>query len=289
MIYFIICAFLFFGMFFVSADVLKLPSGKTVRAFEKLKKRIAAGKKSRIDIKVELFAVKLSKRIRLSRYGKEELEDILKSADIDYTPERFISNCAVKASLVAILAIPAGFVFPAVVPAVLILAVILFEVMRQRPFAIASKKREEIETELPAFVSHTAKILKHTRDVLYIVSSYTEFAGRTFAKELLVTEADMRSGNYENALSRLESRVGSSMLSDVTRGLIGIIRGDDTDIYWKNLELKFADYQKQLLRQKAQRVPGKVKRLSMSLLVCFMLIYLVVMGTVILSNITVFF
>ena len=99
----------------------------------------------------------------------------------------------------------------------------------------------------------------------------------------------MRSGNYEAALTRFEARVGSSMLSDVTRGLIGVLRGDETESYWTGLAVKFSDYQRQLLKQQAQRIPRKVKRLSMCLLVCFLLIYIVVIGIEIVSSIGVLF
>jgi len=37
----------------------------------------------------------------------------------------------------------------------------------------------------------------------------------------------MRTGNFEGALTRFEARVSSAMLSDVVRGLIGVLRGDD--------------------------------------------------------------
>jgi len=40
----------------------------------------------------------------------------------------------------------------------------------------------------------------------------------------------MRSGSYEAALTRLEARVGSSMLSDVVRCLIGVLHGDNTEM-----------------------------------------------------------
>lgn len=92
-------------------------------------------------------------------------------------------------------------------------------------------------------------------------------------EELEITVADMRSGNQEVALTRLESRVGSTMLSDVTRGLISLIHGDDNSMYWAQLSMKFSDYQRQLLRAQANAVPRKVRKLSMALLCCFMLIY----------------
>ena len=62
----------------------------------------------------------------------------------------------------------------------------------------------------------------------------------------------------------------------LVRGLISLLRGDNTTAYWSSLSIKFADYQRQMLKQQAQKVPGKIKRLSMILLFCFMSFYLVV-------------
>ena len=131
------------------------------------------------------------------------------------------------------------------------------------------EKRSRIEYELPRLVFTIDKTLKHNRDVLYMLESYAENAGTEMKHELNITAADMRSGNYEAAITRLEARVGSSMMSDVCRGLIGILRGDDTAMYWASLSIKFNDIQRQQLRLQAGKVPRKVKRLSMCLLLCF--------------------
>ena len=79
------------------------------------------------------------------------------------------------------------------------------------------------------------------------------------------------------------------MMSDVCRGLIGILRGDDTAMYWASLSIKFNDIQRQQLRLQAGKVPRKVKRLSMCLLLCFMLIYIVVILAQIMSSLNVLF
>ena len=78
-------------------------------------------------------------------------------------------------------------------------------------------------------------------------------------------------------------------MSDVCRGLIGMIRGDETAVYWSSLGMKFSDIQRQQLRLEAQKTPRKVKRLSMCLLVCFMLIYVVVIVSQIMSSVGVLF
>ena len=74
------------------------------------------------------------------------------------------------------------------------------------------------------------------------------------------------------------------MMSDVTRGLVALERGDDNRVYWGQLVMKFADYQRQLLRQQADAVPRKVKKLSMALMFCFMLIYVAVIGYVLVTS-----
>ena len=145
-------------------------------------------------------------------------------------------------------------------------------------------KRKKIEYELPRLVATIEKTLIHNRDVLGILDNYKEGAGPELKRELEITVADMRSGNYEVALTRLESRVGSAMLSDVTRGLISVIRGDETSVYWGSLNLKFSDYQRQNLKAEAEKAPKKVRKLSMVLLICFMLIYVVVIGQVLVSS-----
>lgn len=61
--------------------------------------------------------------------------------------------------------------------------------------------------------------------MLKILTSYRRVAGRDFGAELDQTIADMKTGNYENALIRFETRIGSPMLSDVARGLVGSCAG----------------------------------------------------------------
>ena len=143
--------------------------------------------------------------------------------------------------------------------------------------------------DVPRLVFTIEKTLKHSRDVLYMLESYKENAGQEMKHELDITVADMKSGNYESAITRLEARVGSAQMSDVCRGLIGILRGDDTSLYWSSLAIKFNDIQRQQLRLQAQKIPKKVKRLSMCLLFCFMLIYIVVILSQIMSSIGVLF
>ena len=71
--------------------------------------------------------------------------------------------------------------------------------------------------------------------MLNILKAYQHNAGHAMKRELEITIADMASGNEENALTRWESRIGRTMLSDVVRGLISVKRGDNGIMYFQML------------------------------------------------------
>ena len=276
------------GLFFILADVYAIPYYKTSKAVESISK-LQKEKTSGLDLWLGGIAGWLADRLPMDPFKKSQLEADLRTAQMDVTPEMFRANAIVKAMLVGIMAIPMAFIFPLLCPVVLFLAVFLYNMEIKSVSKRIQGKRAKIEYELPRLVFNIEKTLKHNRDVLYMLESYSKTAGPEMKHELDITAADMRSGNYEAAITRLESRVGSSMMSDVCRGLIGVLRGDDTEMYWASLAIKFSDAQRQQLRIQAQQVPRKVKRLSMCLLVCFMLIYVVVILAQIVNSLGVLF
>ncbi len=272
------------GIGFILADVLHVPSYKTTKLTSNLGCRIGEKKTSTVEILLRDFSVWLSGRLRLNDYKKAQLIADLRTAGMDISPELYMANAITKALCLGIIAIPTFIAFK--VPGLLIAVAAVFVFLKESR-AVTKKiaeKRRKIEYELPRFVSVIEKTLKHSRDVIYVLESFKNSTCPEFRQELEITVADMRSGNNEAAITRLESRVGSTMLSDVTRGLIAVERGDDTDVYWATTAIKFADYQRQQLKAQANAVPRKVRRLSMALLFCFILIYVAVLGQVLLSS-----
>ena len=276
------------GLFLVLVDVYKIPYMKTSKAVKSLSSKQKV-KTSGLDVWLGNLASWLSKRIKINEFKRVQLEADLQTAQIEITPEMFKANAIVKALLIGVFAIPVLFIFPLLCPVIIFLAIFLYSREMKSIGNRIKEKRQKIENELPRLVFTIEKTLTHNRDVLYMLESYEKNAGPEMKHELGITIADMKSGNYEAAITRLESRVGSSMMSDVCRGLIGILRGDDNRLYWTSLSLKFNDIQRQQLRLEAQKVPRKVKRLSMCLLICFMLIYVVVILQQIMDSIGVLF
>ena len=230
------------------------------------------------------IAAKLGKIIPMDKYKKSRLESTLKSAGIKMTPETFTALAFVKALCIALLAIPCAFIFPLVIPFVIILAVAVYFRETGKADEKMREKRESIEQELPRFVATVEQELKTSRDVLSIMENFKKHAGVHFAYELDVTCADMRSSSYEAALTRFEARIGSAQLSDVVRGLVSVIRGDDSAVYFKMLAHDFKLIELQRLKAKAAKIPPKIRIFSFGMLMLFLLTYLVVMGMQLLDS-----
>ena len=271
------------GLAFILLDAFKVPSYAVSKATHNLGKR-QNKKTNPLEVWLKEIANWVSGKLRLNEYKRMQLDADLKTADMDMTPEMYVADNIVKSLFIGVFAIPVFFFNKLIAALIVFCAVILYINNSKKVANRIRDKRKKIEYELPRLVATIEKTLIHNRDVLGILDNYKDGAGPELKRELEITVADMRSGNYEMALTRLESRVGSAMLSDVTRGLISVIRGDETSVYWGSLNLKFSDYQRQNLKAEAEKAPKKVRKLSMVLLICFMLIYVAVIGQVLISS-----
>ncbi len=271
------------GLALILSDAFRVPTYAVAKATHNLGKR-QNRKTNPLELWLREVANWLSGKLRLNEYKRLQLEADLKTADINMTPEMYTANAIVKAGFIALFGVPLLFFSKLLALLVLGIAAFLYYFEIRKVGKAIRERRKKIEYELPRLVANIEKTLVHSRDVLAILDAYKETAGSELKRELEITVADMRSGNYEVALTRLEARVGSTMMSDVTRGLIGVIRGDETSVYWGSLVLKFSDYQSQNLKTEASKAPKKVRKLSMVLLICFMLVYVAVIGEVLLSS-----
>ena len=180
--------------------------------------------------------------------------------------------------------IPCLLIFPLLSPIVVLLSILLYFKESRKAEEKVTERREKIEGELPRFVATVEQELGASRDVLTILENYKRHAGPDFGRELDVLTADMRSSSYEAALVRFEGRLASPMLSDIVRGLIGVLRGDDGRVYFQMLSHDMKQLELQRLKAQAAKIPPKIRVYSFVMLVCFMLIYIVVILMQILTS-----
>jgi len=268
-------AFLAGGLFFVILGILKLPTLATKKAM------IAAGRQAKVKTKffealMMGWAAKLSRLIRMDEYKRHRMANTLIAAGLDMTPELFTGYALVKSGCIALMVIPCLIILPLLAPVLLILAILTYFKTVQGADEKLKAKREAIESELPRFVATITQELKASRDVLGIIDNYKRNAGDMFAAELDILAADMRSGSYEAALTRFEAGINSPMLSDIVRGLIGVLRGDDGGVYFQMLSHDMKQLELQRLKAKAMKIPPKIRVFSFILLMCFMITYLAI-------------
>ena len=266
----------FLGIYFILLEIFKVPTKRINKTF------LAVSRKGRKKEKfLEAYIIELSEKlgsqIKLSLYKKKKLSSRLKSVGLNMTPETFIAKAYVKAGLVLLSTLLALVFFPIIAPINIIITILVFFKELGSLDEFLRKSRNEIENELPRFVNTLSASLKSSRDIVSILEVYKESTKGAFKRELEITTGDMKTGNIELALTRFETRISSSMLSDVIRGLVGVVRGDDNTLYFEMLSHDFKQLEIQRLKAEVMKRPGKIKKYSMMLLGCFILTYLSVM------------
>lgn len=263
------------GLFFILADILRLPSLATQKAMQSAGKQGKEKTKS-IDILLWGWAVKLSKYIPIDEYKKNRMKNTLNASGINMTPEEYMASAIVKSGLIALVVIPCLMILPLLAPIIAFLSILVYFKEIRKADEELKEKREKIEKELPRFVATMTQELKASRDVLSILENFKKNAGEDFANELDILTADMRSSSYEAALTRFEARINSPMLSDITRGLIGVLRGDDGSMYFQMLSHDMKQLELQRLKAEAMKIPPKIRVFSFVMLMCFMMTYMAI-------------
>ena len=265
------------GLFLLLSGILKLRTLRTGRAM------MQSGKKEKkLQKTLDAFymdgAAYLGKYIGMNAYKKSRMQNVLNAAGLKMTPETYMAYAYLKAGSIFLLILPALHVFPLLAIMLVLLGVMVYYKETRKAEELVREKREQIEGELYRFVSTITQELKNSRDVLSMLEHYKENAGEMFQKELDIVCADMRSSSYEAALTRFEARLNSPQLSDVVRGLIGVLRGDDGAVYFQMLTHDFKQAELQRLKAKAAKIPPKIRVFSFAMLLCFLATYFAIIG-----------
>lgn len=263
------------GLYFTLVGALKLPTLKTGRAMSKLSKSDKSFSRD-FETYVVTLAMKMAPFIRINEYKRARMDHTLKAACIELSSEEYVARAIVKAGVYGVLMIPCFFLFPILNILLAVLMVLTFMRENGKADEILEEKKECIEGELYRFASTITQELKNSRDVLSMLENYKKNAGEDFRQELDVLCADMRSSSYEAALTRFESRLNSPQLSDVVRGLIGVLRGDDGAMYFQMLTHDFKQAELRRLKDKAAKIPPKIRIFSFAMLMCYLATFFVI-------------
>lgn len=277
------------GCYHLSCAFVDVPTAQTSRMMMLAKKQTGTTNEKLFDVYLTRLALKFSPLLRLDPIKKSRLALTLGIAGIPLTPECYTMKAFLTAFITGLAAIPFFLFMPLIGLLFIGLAVMMWFSTYYKAFDLVKKRRKLIEAELPRFAASIQQGLATNRDVLKLLTSYHRLAGPHLRQELDTTIADMRTGNYENALLHLQNRVGSTMLSDIVRGLIGTLRGDDQQMYFKMLVFDMRQIEQNNLKKEAGKRPKQIQKYSMLMLFCILLIYVVVLSVEVVDSLSALF
>lgn len=277
------------GFYHLACAFVDVPTARTSKMMMRAKKQTGSGEEKLFDVYITRLAGTCSRFIRLDPVKRDRLKTTLAIAGIMMTPEAYTLKAYFTALSVAFLALPFFFFMPLMGFVLIGLAIMMWFATYYEAFDYVKKRKKTIEAELPRFAVTIAQNLENDRDVVKILTSYRRVAGQHLGHELDITIADMVTGNYENALLRFQNRIGSTMLSDIIRGLIGTLRGDDQQMYFKMLVFDMRQIEQSNLKKEAAKRPKQMQKYSMMMLFCILLIYVVVLSVEVVGSLGSFF
>lgn len=275
-----------YGFYYILKAILQVPDAKEVGRIRK-----AFGHREN-EWLLE-WSMKLGSVLPISESGKKKLAIKLKAARIELAPQTFIARSLIKAMIpfcvfLILIYTTSHFFFAFIAVLFLALSISLFFKDFEEIEKIAKDRKKEIEWELPRFLDFIIQEFHYHRDIVRILERYKNNAGGMLKKELEVTVADMKSGNIENALIKMDARLGIASLSSIIRGLLSVIQGEDVIVYFQMLQhdLRLLEYQK--LKKIALKRPEKIFKYTALVFISFIAIYLVVFGVVIMKGVAEF-
>lgn len=257
---FILAILIFIILYCSVALILKTPTFKTSSHTAKLFKD---SKKGNVVMNaISSITNTIAPYIPLSEIQENSIKKALNSAAIAATPKQYIAVAFVYGGAFALLAIPCFFINPTLALLPLGAGIYMFLLKKNEAFKEGNKRRYAIEKELPRFTSYVANSTKSNRNIIEIISVYKQNYTSELCKELSIVVGDMKTGNQEKALQRMETRVNSTMLSEVVRGLLSFMRGDNMVTYFESLNLKLTSLWQQRLKGQALAKEPKISMLS---------------------------
>lgn len=271
-----------YGMFCLIGFKFKLPSVKSVRAISKLTEK----KEPLKHIIVYSLARRIATLIHLSPYRQSQIALKLKATGKMTSPELHIA-LAISTGLIYFLI---GILFLPILPvaSAIIIAYAVFRFFKELKVNGSDEHRIAIESEMPRFTSYIVQSTSHRSDLVSIIHGYRDVAGKELGVELDMLLTDMRTKNRETAIVDFESRINSPLVSELSRGLIGLERGEDMKGYLSNVELRMNEYEVAILKKEANKRPDMLSPASWILFLSIMAIYLAVIGMQLLASIKLF-
>lgn len=212
----------------------------------------------------------------MSEYKRQRYESDFARLGISVTPEEYMAGLVAKSLLLALLGlafIPLGIPWLSIL--ICIAGILTYFQSIQRLRKKVEKLNRAIDAELPRMVGTMECTLGDSRDLIGFFSRYRRVAGKVLGRELDMLLTDLQTGNQELALRRMEGRIQSSNLSALILVLLGVDQGTDQRTSLAILGRDIRTKERELLRRRMEKRPGRIKTACFLLTVEMILMFMV--------------
>ena len=273
-----------FGLYRIAQAAFGLPFRKSVKAVRNIH-----GRRKWVERLQEALlplARLISKWFPMSEYKAKRLDADLTRLRITQPPRELVGTAMAKAlllALIGLLFIPLGIPWLALLTAVTAFLSYFqsMQTIRKRVEAI----NREIEAELPRLVETLNYTLQDNRDLLAFFEKYRRVAGKALGPEIDRLIVDMKTGNQEAALRRMDARLGLPSFAALCAILCGVHQGVDQHVSLLVLEQDLRTKEREMLRRTMSKRPFRIKAASFILTALMILLFLVPLALLIIRNI----
>lgn len=263
-----------FGFFFLLCDLTGTPTRRLSNTVRKVLKGKRKQERTSFADLITRLAKPIAKYIPFPSYRLEQVQQSLESGNVHIPARLYLTECVVRAAILFFVAALASVIVKPIMGIAVVGPLFIYNSEKKKIDELTKDRKMEIEDELAGFVHTVSVELTGSRDILRMMRDYIPTAGPALGKELKITVADMESGQYETALTRLGTRVNSAVMNDVVRGLIDAIRGNDVGTYFKMLGYDLKQLEIKNMKLKAQKCVPKLNMCAMALLGSVVMLFL---------------
>lgn len=227
----------------------------------------------------------ISKLFPMSEYKAKRLETDFTRLHITQSHQELVSTAMARSlllALIGLLFIPFGIPLLAMVTAVIALLAYIngMQSIRKK----VEVQNREIEAELPRLVETLNYTLQDNRDLIAFFEKYRRVSGKALGKELDRLIVDMKTGNQEAALRKMDARLGLPSFAALCATLCGVHQGVDQRTSLLVLEQDLRTKERENLRRLMEKRPGRIKAASFILTILMILMFMVPLILLIINN-----
>lgn len=254
-----------YGIYNILCYFLKIPDSTYVKPFRRFKTETKSENIFK-EFKVKIY-YQVIKFVKIDELKRNKLEKNLFLANIEKKPEEYVAEGLANLIYYIIIGLATVLIHPIMPLLVTAYGFYLYNAHKKYPYNQISTNKILIESELYRFTTTVEQELMIDTDVVRIIEAFKNRTNDVFKKHLERCLTEMRTSDEITALKKLETRINSSMLSDVCRGLIALSRGENNREYFSRLSTSFKSLYINQKRKEASLLPDKIKKYEILILV----------------------